>query len=249
MRFVLLLFALLLCAGVASAQYYADVVLQVAPDGSVAITGVSNHPLLQPGTTQTLTTKNGEHWIFNLTIPETLQDYVIKVKLPKGASLNYVAAKNGVDISSEDGVVTVSRVGSNSSVTILIQYKLVAQQSANNLISILIWIGLVFVVGVLAALAKRKSKFTQKRKALQTQRAEGIAPEILDSLPQRQREIVLLLVKASHYTLTQKQLEERINIPKSSISRNVDALVRRGLIRKTQAGMTNTITLHERLKV
>lgn len=62
-------------------------------------------------------------------------------------------------------------------------------------------------------------------------------------LPLRQREIISILCKEKQ--ITQKALEKRLNIPKSSVSRNVHSLVIKKIITKKESGNTNILEFHE----
>lgn len=235
MRNILWAFLLILAIAPAVAQdYYADVTLSVQENGAVAIAGVSNHPQLQPGTTHALTSKNREHWLLNLTISDVLSDFVIAVHLPDGATLNYVAAKSTVSISSEGNHVVVKRVGSNSTVALSAQYRLADRRASG---------ALPYVVGVVAFLVLAVSTLyvlLAKRLVRRPKRSTPIT--FTDGLPDRQKEILALLGKSGG-KLTQKQIEDALRLPKSSVSRNIDALARKGLVTKQIQGLTNTIRL------
>lgn len=62
-------------------------------------------------------------------------------------------------------------------------------------------------------------------------------------LPQRQREIIEILCNEKQ--ITQKKLELKLNIPKSSVSRNIQSLVNKRIIIKKESGNTNILELHE----
>jgi uncharacterized membrane protein len=235
MRLLIVALLVLLTLGTAAAQgYYADVTLAVQENGAVIISGVSNHPQLQPGTTHELTSKNKEYWLFNLTIPDKLDEFVIVVELPSGATLNYVSAKSTLNIISEGDHIAVKRVGSNSTIALGIQYKLGEQHSSLLPYIIGTVAILVLLVSILyVAMAKRLVRPRKETKSAIT---------FTDGLPDRQKEILALLERSGG-KLTQKQIEDSLKLPKSSISRNIDALSRKGLITKQTQGLTNTIRL------
>ena len=64
----------------------------------------------------------------------------------------------------------------------------------------------------------------------------------IKNLPERQQEVIKLVEK--NKKMTQKQLEAAMSIPKSSVSRNVQALVIKGILKKEKAGQSNYITLN-----
>ena len=62
-------------------------------------------------------------------------------------------------------------------------------------------------------------------------------------LPSRQQEIISILCEEKQ--ITQKALEKRLNIPKSSVSRNIHSLVIKKIIVKKESGNTNILELHK----
>ena len=231
MRYVWVLIAAVLSLSCVAA-YYADVTLDVQTDGSVAISGISDHPLLQPGATNELTYKAKSYWLFNLTIPNKLSEFVIAIKLPQGATLNYVNNAN-LSLSSEANRVVIKRVGSNSSISIIAQYQLPEQQQQQNwVVTAAAIIATLLLFWAVMFFAGRAGKHRHQTKHL----------SYIDGLPARQREIVQLLQKAGG-RLTQKQIEQHMSIPKSSVSRNIDSLSRKGIVKKESLGLSNTVSL------
>lgn len=60
-----------------------------------------------------------------------------------------------------------------------------------------------------------------------------------------ERQLAILDYLASHGVVTQAELEKKLKLPKSSLSRNVDTLARKGVIFKEQRGMSNVVGLKE----
>lgn len=225
MRTLLLL--LILVAAVTGQNYYADLSVDINADGSATFSGITNHPQLT-GTTSEFTSKKGEYWIFNLSVPETFDTSVIKVNLPADAVMNYVQGK-GIAISSEKGI-SITQV-SEGPLAFAVQYK-IGPTKDDWMITVLASVATIFVFWLIFTLAHRAGK----------KRAKKALPEYIKGLPPRQREI-LQLVRDAGGRLTQKQIEERMSIPKSSISRNIDGLVRKGIIEKQSLGLSNIIKL------
>jgi uncharacterized membrane protein len=226
---IFILLALLLVPLVAAEKYYVDVVMDVSETGVVTVSGLTNHPLLTPGETQEFTSKSKDRWIFNVTINETIEDYVFTIILPPGANLNYVQGKN-FQIATIDERVAVKVVGSDARVSIAAQYQLQPLEKKSEIL----W----FVAVFLGALLIAGGMYLQSRKPRKTR----TTLRLFDGFPARQQEIIAML-QQSGGQLTQKQIEQAMSIPKSSVSRNIDALVRRGVITKEQHGMTNILTL------
>jgi uncharacterized membrane protein len=220
---------LLLLASLASAQeFYADVSADIKEDGFIVFSGVTNHPSLQ-GTSQVFTSKNKAFWLLNLSVPDDFETYVLEVELPAYAGLNYVQGK-GVTIQSDGGSVVITQIGSGP-ISLVAQYQLKKQQRAVDLVftmlsSVLVIAAFWFIM----VFAYRRGR----------KRSEKQLPEYIKGLPSRQREIVEMLHSAGGQ-LTQKQIEQRMAIPKSSVSRNIDGLARKGIIEKQSLGISNII--------
>ncbi len=63
----------------------------------------------------------------------------------------------------------------------------------------------------------------------------------IEALSKRQKQIYLIVRK--HKKITQSNLQDKLNLPKSSLSRNIDSMARKGIIEKKKTGMTNLIML------
>lgn len=87
---------------------------------------------------------------------------------------------------------------------------------------------------------KNHAKFTNSEANIPESRAEQGSWYEKELLPDRQRKIVELLEKYNR-PVTQKLLEKEMGIPKSSLSRNIDSLAIRGIIKKENKGMTNVL--------
>ncbi len=220
----------LLVPSVFAFDYYADVQLTVLPDGTVTPQGLTNHPLLSEQS-QAFTSKRGEHWILNISLPEQFSDYIVTLTLPPGASMTYAHGES-LQISTQDDQVVLKTIGENERFELIAQYSLEKNAVPHN--------NSVFFVGgfaLLFALLAITFVFARTKRV-----KKAHTPKLVDGLPARQQQIIRLLEKAGG-ALTQKQLEDALHIPKSSVSRNVEALRRRGLLEKESLGMSNTVRL------
>ena len=136
-------------------------------------------------------------------------------------------AKNVLSIQEESKRIVITITGKDEPFVFLAQYSFVKNTNNNN-IYFLIPIFTLSTAGVLFIIYRTKRKKKGKLN--------------LKTLPERQRRIIEILQK-NKGTLTQAELEKKLKIPKASLSRNVDSLVRKNLIAKEQFGMTNRLTL------
>jgi uncharacterized membrane protein len=220
---------------------YADVTVQVETDGRTVIEGTTNVPGLI-GESSVYTEKHGERWLLNISTP-VLDTFVYRVTLPEGAQVNYVAGKNARITTSGDQV-EIRGSGEDNPLALTVQYTLSAPQRSFS------WLPLAGVAALLIllwALARVRRAPVKKTSSVQPSAPVHKTPAYLEGIPQRQQAIVTLLQRAGG-TLTQRQIELTMKLPKSSVSRNVEALRRRGIIEKAQLGMTNTLVLAEKYR-
>lgn len=208
--------AFLLVIACVHAANYAEVTADISSDGTITFDGITNIPALQ-GTTDALTTKTGEVWTFNVTT-DYVEDFIVTFVLPEGSVITYIKSSAPVAIGDDAGRPFVRVTGSNDILAVTFQYTVKESQSHTW------WWLLLLLLIPLPFLFKRKPKTYD-----------------VHMLSDRQRLIVQVLEKES--PLTQKQIEERVQLPKSSVSRNIDALVKKGILVKEQAGMSNKIAL------
>ncbi len=233
MKAIIYAILLLMSIGLATAQeLYADVIFDVSDSGQAAIKGLTNHPFLSERATNELTSKKGDYWVFNLSINESFSNFVYKINLPRGAVINYVKSPTPVRIGVE-GVPYVKSSGKNATMQIAIQYSIEPLKSNFNSIIIILAIS----AGTILFFYRVKKKM---RKVINLPSWYN-----KDTMTERQRQIVELIEKENK-PLTQKELEEKMNIPKSSLSRNIDSLVQKGILVKETKGMTNAIYISQK---
>ena len=248
-------FTFLFIVSVSSAEtYYADISVDLDSSGMASITGISNHPLLSDGRNDSLTSKKGAVWLFNLTLPpeDIFSDYVYAVSLPQGASVNYVKA-DSFRISSTGGRIIVSGSGSNRPVGIVIQYQM--EEVSEPADTSYLYGALAFILFLAAyftyyVLRKRKSL---RRKPAAEPIAEVKQPLIPYSpnyskyvgvLTDRQKDILGILQEQGK-PVNQTLICERLGLPKSSVSRNIASLADLALVEKKRVGMSTFISLKE----
>lgn len=257
MRILLLSLIILCTACGASAQtYYADISIDISVSGSAEISGTTNHPLLSLGERDSLTSKKGSSWLFNLTLPQddVFSDYVCLVTLPEGASVNYVKAESARISTSGDRIV-VSGSASNRTLGMLIQYKL--KESSETSETPVIYGFLALSLALIALVALFKTLKGKRQKKEDKQAIKPVSEEKKPSAPvplnyskyeavltDRQKDILAILQEEGK-PVNQTLICERLSLPKSSVSRNVASLCNLGLAEKKRIGMSTFISLKE----
>lgn len=235
-RLFSLFFIFLLFLNSSFASFQADLIIDVDETGAVTIIGESNHLSLQNiEKTQEFTSKKGEYWILNITTEDIFEKYTFELNLPKYSQVNYIKSTPNLKIREENRRITLIGSGENKPFGLIVQYKIVktlpTQKWYINAIAVLIIIALI----ILYLHLKKKIP-----SSLSTIKKEEKTFDF-SLLPSRQQEIIKIIQK--NKKMTQKELESQMNIPKSSISRNIQTLVNKGIIIKEKSGQTNYLIL------
>ena len=258
--FLILIFLLII--PIINAQYYADVKIYINDDGSVDINGKTNFDNLKNITNSHMfTSKEKAIWTLNISFNQTFDNYIYELILPQNSEVTYIKTTPFFRITEEDDKIKLIGTGEDREFSILVQYKLSSTNSItkNREINWMIVISALLII--VGAVVLRNLGFKLKRDINKERNVkdlnlndknnnnsdgqdskEKLQPKFtLSNFPLRQQEIIKLLQK--NKTLTQKQLEASMQIPKSSISRNVKTLVLKGIIKKESVGQSNYLSL------
>jgi uncharacterized membrane protein len=214
-----LLVFLLLLPLAAAEENYGDVKISVSREGLVTISGTTDYPGLIVKNSPDFTSKKGRYWLLNITHPEIFSEYTYELSLPENTIINYIRTPNVINIKDGKGIV-ISGSGRNSPFVLVVQYQI--GNAYDNL-----WIYLASVAFGAIAIVLIKRYKSQK-------------PTSVPVLTDRQKQIIDLVKKGP---LSQAQIERNTGMPKSSLSRNIDVLVRKGILEKHDKGMVNIISL------
>lgn len=230
-RALLVLLTVLLAVSV-YAQLYADVTFDVKDTGEVVISGNTNYEPFT-GTTNTLTSKQGDMWFLNITSP-VFEEYIYHVKLPQYAVINYIKANSKVRIEESSGSIIITGTGSKKPIDIRVQYSINKAQQTNSSLTLIGAIILIIVVGIVAFLVQKRLSKHKK-----------IPEKAFKRELYTERQLVILDYIKKHGTVTQAKLEHDLKLPKSSLSRNIQTLVQKGVLFKETHGMSNVIGFKE----
>ena len=232
-RFVSLLgiFSFFICLPDLSGEYYADVTIEVDYTGEVTISGQTNHPQLLIEKTQNYTSKEGIYWTLNISISDSFSDYIFDVSFPEGTVINYLKVPSSFRIETYDGRLHLIGTGQEKPFSVVVQYRF---EDKNTEQDYQILLGLLFVMVLLVTVyylnlnqKKPKKKKTEYK-----------------FLTDRQKQIVGYL-ESKKEPVTQAELQRELKFPKASLSRNIDSLINKGLLKKGRKGMTNLVYLVE----
>jgi uncharacterized membrane protein len=245
---LLVLFLLSLQSNAYAQTYYADLAINLGQDGTATLSGLTNHPQLGSRTTSDLTSKKGSIWTFNLSLPkeDAFSDFVYEVVLPTGASVNYVKSSGSFRLAGREDQIIVYGSGENESLSILIQYQ-IGETQANSTPTEYYYMGAILLISLLGLilfvyLGKKKPISDQKRLEFETSPKDEIDESVLSD---RQKDILKVLREAGA-PVNQTVICDKLNLPKSSVSRNIDSLEGLGYITKTRNGMSTMISLKKK---
>jgi uncharacterized membrane protein len=123
--------------------------------------------------------------------------------------------------------------GENRSFNIIVQYSLEYQKEKSDNFFLFFILSVILIIGT----SLFGFLFFHKKKKFYFMNIKE------NTLTDRQKEIVMILKKHKR-PMTQKKVQDLVDMPKSSLSRNIDSLVRRDIVRKEQKGMSNVLTLN-----
>lgn len=256
-----------------SHDLYADIEIEVSQTGLVTITGLTNYEDFQNIQTHQYTSKNGEMWLLNISVDEVFSEYLFRLILPENSVVNYIRTTPNIRFETVDSRLNIIGVGQNRKFELVVQYSYKEENSRlqQSIHPVIITLFLIFIILLLAIVFYLviKVKFTSKKLNEElnhsnneiTQRVDPsnsdkdknisknnqcdyeVLKQTYAYLPSRQREIISILCEEKQ--ITQRALEKRLNIPKSSVSRNVHSLVIKKIIVKKESGNTNVLELHE----
>ena len=218
----LLIFALLIPQALSAT--YADIDSRVHSDGSVDIDGLTNYDNFINYEDTDFLNYDGKYWTLNITTEEEFSDAIYKIELPEGVVVNYIRVPDMLTIDNKHGRLTIVGTAHNQKLQIQIQYT--AEQQTTDW-----WIFLVIIAVGISLLVWG---YLMKSPEQETYAYKG--------LTERQKQIIGIIRKNPE-GITQAEIENLTKLPKSSLSRNIDTLVRKELVHKEQSGMSNKLFL------
>ncbi len=221
------IFIIILSSVSLSELYYADSVITIGDNGLVTIESQTNHAELNVKDISDYTSKKGKYWTFNISLDEDFSNFIYKINLPKGSSINYMNLPDVGRIEDSNKGLSIIGTGQNRKFEIIVQYKINRFKTPNNLRTYVLILVILFTL-FLARNKILKKKKKEKRK--------------IPAMSERQKQIYDIL-KKNKTPMTQKQIKEKINLPKSSISRNIESMVKKKILNKEHVGMSNKISI------
>ncbi|MCX8190160.1 MAG: MarR family transcriptional regulator [Candidatus Diapherotrites archaeon] len=232
MRKALLLLFLLQFFVLAFSAYYADLSIIVGKDGGCEIKGITNHPRLSEGVHYELTYKEGIKWKFVLDINEKFSDFVYEIHMPQKARITKISNSGLILIQASDNTIIINGTGKEEPLRLYVEYY-IENDMSNNTAFLLLILSTLVLAAFLAYYLFKSKKASQHKETTKT----------YEGLSERQCAIMLFLENKGGEA-TQKDITNALGLPKSSVSRNIEALLKKGYVKREQRGMSNYIRIN-----
>ena len=95
-------------------EYYANINLELIPDGSLITKGTTNHPYFESKITQELTKKEGKNWTLNINTEEIFSEYTYKLILPQEIRIQEIQTTSTYYIQTENEKLVIEGYGEKS---------------------------------------------------------------------------------------------------------------------------------------
>jgi len=179
----------------------------------------------------------------DINLPEVFSEFVYEIKFPEGSEIEELNLPSTYRTTTEGSRIVIIGTGENAKFLLQAKYKIPLQQGDYFEFTefLIITVGIV-IVGATIYLLNKKKKVAFKNNPSQ---AEPIYNK--NALTDRQARIILYLEKNAGKT-TQAELQKVTNLPKASLSRNLNSLESKGIIKKERKGMTMLLTLIKKRK-
>ncbi|MCK4730652.1 MAG: winged helix-turn-helix transcriptional regulator [Candidatus Aenigmarchaeota archaeon] len=245
----------LLLSPIFAEDFYADVKLEIDTSEVIEISGTANHPKLVAGKTQDYISINGDYYILNITLEDNFSEYNYDISFPINTIITPIEISGDFRMETFDRRLHLVGTGENEPLIISVQYNFGDEHepfirgknsSANNsqrgMLNELLIVQIILILLLIAALILGGFYlFRYNRKKQEKIEKPKYNPE---ALTDRQKLIVDYLEKKKK-PVTQAELQREIGLPKASLSRNIDSLIKKGIVSKERKGMTNIIFINK----
>ncbi|MEM3370429.1 MAG: MarR family transcriptional regulator [Candidatus Woesearchaeota archaeon] len=227
----------------AATSYYADLQFSIDNSGKATVSGRTNFEGLKPGVYDTLTSKSGAYWLLNISPDAEFSEYIFSAQLPQNSKINYVKASSPFRIESVGDRLEVTVLGNSEKPYLLVQYSLENKRENNIILETALGLILVLaMITIIMLIIKKRRNFPAQTTENHKAENNSDMTEKIKKLPVRQAQIMKIIFKSGG-SATQARIMQELKIPKSSLSRNIQALISKGLVQKDRYGMTNLLSI------
>ena len=242
---ILAVFAVLVFSNLASASYIkADfsiddtgkVVVSGDADKNPDIDGIEINGTRLSGTSTALTSKIKDIWDFNIALD--YDDVDIRILLPADSNIFNIATENKFSIASDLNQI-VLEVKDNKPIKLEFYYSTGLSEPRFNVSGLVILI-FIFIIAANGAIIYYLYRKLQKKPKKIIKKEKVDRSEILyDTLNEKEKQIIESVKKGADY---QAKIMKETNIPKASLSRYINNLIKKEfLIRKGEGKLSKII--------
>ena len=235
-------------------DHYADIQIYVDEIGKTTISGITQYEGLIVTNSDLYTSKAGSVWTFELNTNEVFSDFIFELNLPKGAQTNYIKTTPTFRITHGDNNnIKIIGTGENRELNILVQYTFEDESLDFSFFgyffSYLI-LGLVILFIILFVVYKKikKSKIVTEMVEEVKYIEELVVGVDYSKLNLNDRQLQIIEILKKYGEISQKDLMQELNIPKASVSRNLQSMLSKNIILIKKNGITNIVSLLKYMK-
>ncbi len=210
-----------------SLAYFGDLTIDINQKGEVTITGETDcEELSNLNNVLKFTSIRNNKILVNISSKCFFESISYELMLPKNALVNYFKSSTRYVITSEKERLIIKSSDSSETLEILVQFSTTNENQQNYILFFFITTTIISIIIIIWLVIKQKKSLTI----------------INEELNERQKQIINILLKEK--SISQAELTKRLNLPKSSVSRNVNSLLRKGIIIKEKKTKTNILKLN-----
>jgi uncharacterized membrane protein len=149
-------------------------------------------------------------------------------------------------METNDNIIHIIATGTNQTFFAVVQYSFDGTNPGPSPFEPLVMIGIILLLAILVVIlyVKIRRRPLHEKQSVESAAPKGKASYNPETLTERQNQILEIIKKAGGHT-TQAKLQIETKIPKASLSRNIESLVRKKIVKKERKGMTMVIYFND----
>ncbi len=236
-------------------EFHVDVKIEINDSDWVEISGITNHPKLIIGKTQDYISINSDYHILNITLEDSISGYAYDISFPINAVITPIEVSGDFRMETKERRLHLIGTGENEPLTIIVQYNFgdeheqlirgknsSANDSQRGILNELLIVQIILILLLIGVLILGGFYlFRHNRKKPEKPEEPKYNPEVLTD----RQNLIMKYLEKKKKPVTQAELQREIGLPKASLSRNIDTLIKKGIVGKERKGMTNIIFINK----
>lgn len=216
-----------------------SVIVNGDTDANPNINGISKNGTKLTGSTSELTSKIKDIWKFELNLDYTDTD--VKISLPTDSNIFNIETDNPYTISSDLGKITLE-VNDSKPVNIIFYYSVGLSLTRTDFLAYLpyLFIAAIIINGAVIYYLNRKLKEKPKTIYRKVEKKVDKIKILAETLNEKEKLVLNAIEKGADY---QAKIMKETLIPKASLSRYINNLIKKGFLIKKGEGKLAKIML------